>query len=184
MSTVQRINVEIISNLTRIEMRDFPLVDPTLANPANAVALVDGEWVSLDSTGAKIARSTDIATPGAQAALTGMHFLAWSEKGRTDVQAQAERKLTCLYHGFYTLDTRIFDAVYAGNGGAAITTVGQWLKIATITVNLSAGGSRNFTGLVGHGGAGDTTSQVVARVEKLPANNGGKLRIVRAGILF
>jgi hypothetical protein len=51
------------------------------------------------------------------------------------------------------------------------------LKVATITI-----GSRNYTGLVGHGGSGDA-SKVVGYVTKLPAANGNKLRL-RGGILY
>jgi hypothetical protein len=48
----------------------------------------------------------------------------------------------------------------------------QPLKAATVTI-----GSRNFVGLVGHGGSADT-SPVLGYVTRLPANNGGKLRFI------
>ena len=50
MSTVQRVNFEPVSDLNPITRRDFPLADPTLADPSNAVCLVDGEWMTLDAT--------------------------------------------------------------------------------------------------------------------------------------
>jgi hypothetical protein len=77
-----------------------------------------------------------------------------------------------LFRGEYEADTRVFDASVALGSGAAITTVLQPLKVATITV-----GSRNYVGLVGHGGSSDA-SPVVGYVTRLPASNGGKLRFI------
>ena len=51
------------------------------------------------------------------------------------------------------------------------------LAVATITI-----GSRNYTGLVGSQ-ASDTTIIQVGYVSRLPANNGGKLRI-RGGMIY
>ena len=55
--------------------------------------------------------------------------------------------------------------------GAAITFAGQPLKVATILI-----GTRNYCGLVGHGGSSDT-APVEAYVAVLPSQNGGKLKI-------
>ena len=169
MSTVQKINLEPVSDVLPIMRKDLPLADPSLANALNAVALVDGEWVTID-TSYKWVRAAAVATPGTRA--TVRSFPVFMEAGRTDRQAMADKKTTALFRGEYEFDTRIYDATVALGSGAAITTVLQPLKVATITI-----GSRNFVGLVGHGGAADT-DPVVAYVTRLPASNGGKLRFI------
>jgi hypothetical protein len=166
MSTVQRINFEPVSDILAVQRRSFPLAVPALADPNNAVALVDGEWMVVDSS-YKIARAADVTSVGAVATQTS--YPLFSERGRYDVQANAARKTALLWLGFYEFDTRIYDATVALSGGAAITTVGQPLKVATITI-----GTRNYVGLVG-AVAGDG-EPIVGRVTRLPASNGGKLR--------
>lgn len=163
MSTVQRVNFEPISDLFLTQRRDYPLADPTLANPLNAAAFVDGEWVKLDTAG-KLSRATAIGSVGQDSTVPSMPL--WSEKGRSDTQSV--RKHTVFVGGWYEADTRIFDAAATVGGAAAITTIGQALKVATITI-----GSRNYCGLVG---ALNTDPYIVGYVTKLPANNGGKLR--------
>jgi hypothetical protein len=169
MSTVQRVNFEPSSNLLQVQLRDKILADGTLVNPLNAVALVDGEWMTTDSSD-KAIRASAIGTPGNPA--TVMSFPLFAERGRTDVQARAERGVPLIMFGEWEADTRIFDATAVVGAGAAITAQWQPLKVATITI-----GGRNYTGLVGHGGSADT-APISAYVSKLPAANGGKLRIV------
>lgn len=171
MSTVQQVNFEPVSDLLATQRRDFALNDPTLANPLNAVALVDGEWMIINST-YKLVRASAIASVGDPALQTGYVLIA--ERGRYDVQANSQRKMPIIFLGDFESDTRIFDAAVTVGSGGPIASVGQPLKVATITI-----GTRNYTGLVGHGGAGDT-HPIVGRVTRLPANNGGKLRFVRA----
>jgi hypothetical protein len=79
--------------------------------------------------------------------------------------------------GEYEADTRIFDATATVHtNGVAITAVGQPLKVASITI-----GTRVYVGLVGHGAIGGAdVDPIVGRVTRLPANNGGKLRFIRA----
>jgi len=169
MSTIEKINFEPVQAVDPKQVRDFALADPTLANPLNALALIDGEWMKVNDDGVKIARASNVAVVGNLA--TRLSYPLWSERGRTDVQAMSGRKTPLIYMGDWEYDTRIFDATVALGGGAAITFVGQGLKVATITI-----GARNVTGVVGHGGAADT-DPVVARVTKLAATNGGKLRM-------
>ncbi len=169
MSTVGRINFEPVSDILQVHRRDFPLADPTLADPTNAVALVDGEWMVLNSS-YQIARAAAIGSPGDVATLRS--FPVFAEQGRYDVQAIAARKTVVLYLGEYEFDSRIFDASVALSGGAAITTVLQPLKIGVITI-----GARNFVGLVGHAGAADT-DPIQGYVTRLPPDNGGKLRFI------
>lgn len=171
MSTIQKVNLEPVSDVLPITRRDFPLADPTLSDPLNAVALVDGEWMTLDSN-YKLVRAAAIGSPGARATLRS--FPLFAERGRYDVRATADKKMPILFLGSYEFDTRVFDSTAALGSGAAITAVLQPLKSATITV-ASAG--RNFVGLVGHGGSADT-DPIVGYVTRLPSANGGKLRFM------
>lgn len=171
MSTIQKVNFEPVSDILPVQRRDFALADATLANPLNSVALVDGEWVTLDSS-SKIIRASTIGSVGNQATVAS--FPLFAERGRYDTQGIAGTKMPILWMGEFEVDTRVFDASAVVGSGAAITTMFQWLKVATITI-----GSRNYTGLVGHGGAADT-SLVVGQVTRLPSANGGKLRFKKA----
>lgn len=174
MSTVTRVNFEPVRDVLPIQRADFTLADPDLANPLNAVALVDGEWMKLDAN-YKIVRATTIGTVGNEAAARS--YPLWAERGRTDVQALGERKMPVLWLGNWEFNTRIYDASAVVGAGAAITAVDQPLKVVTITI-----GGRNYTGLVGHGGSGDS-ALVVGYVTRLPAANGGRLRL-RGGNLY
>lgn len=178
MSTVQKVNFTPVSDILPVHRRDFPLVNPALANPLNAVALVDGEWMYVTAAG-QLQRASDVTTPGAQAVnLPGnkpiRSFPTFAERGRSDVQAMSGTKVPILFLGQYEFDTRIFDAAAVVGSGTAITYVGQPLKVATITI-----GGRNYSGLVGSsdiGGADGTP--IVGYVTRLPANNGGQLRFM------
>ncbi len=177
MSTLQKINFTPVSDILPIQRRDFPLADPTLAQPLNAVALVDGEWLTLNSN-YQVIRATDITSVGAYqpagAAFPPRSFPLFAERGRYDVQALSSTKMPILWRGEYEFDTRIFDASAVVHSGAAITAVMQPLKVATVSF-----GGRNFTGLVGHGAlSGADTDPVVGYVTRLPANNGGQLRFI------
>jgi hypothetical protein len=177
MSTLQKINFTPVSDILPVQRRDFPLADPTLAQPLNAVALVDGEWMTLNAN-YQIVRASDITSVGAYqpagAAFPPRSFPLFAERGRYDVQALSSVKMPILWRGDYEFDTRIFDATAVVHGGAAITAVMQPLKIATITF-----GGRNFTGLVGHGLlSGGDTDPIVGYVTRLAANNGGQLRFI------
>lgn len=171
MSTVEKVNFEPASDILATQRRDFALNDPALADPVNAVALVDGEWMVLNNA-YKIVRGSAIGAVGDPALQTS--YVLFAERGRYDVQAMAVRKMPIIFMGEFEADTRIFNAAVVIGSGAIIANAGQPLKVATITI-----GARNFTGLVGHGGAADP-HPIVGRVTRLPASNGGKLRFVRA----
>ena len=170
MSSVQRVNLEPTTDVLPIHRRDFPLADPSLAAPLNAAALVDGEWMTLNNS-YQLVRASNVGTPGNAA--TKRSFPLFAERGRYDVQAIGSRKMPILYLGVYEVDTRIFDADAVVGSGAAITFVMQPVKVATITI-----GSRNYSGLVGHGGAADN-DPIVGYVTRLPASNDQKLRIIQ-----
>lgn len=169
MSTVQKINFEPVSDILPVVRKDLALAVPSLALPNNTDSLTDGEWVTIDAS-YKWVRAATLGTPGNLA--TVRSFPVFFEQGRTDRQAMADKKTTALFLGGYEFDTRIYDASVALGNGAVISTVMQPLKVATITI-----GTRNYVGLVGHGGAADT-SPVVGYVTRLPSSNGGKLRFM------
>lgn len=177
MSTLMKINFTPVSDILPVQRRDFPLADPTLAQPLNAVCLVDGEWLTLNSS-YQIIRATDITSVGAYqpsgASFPPRSFPLFAERGRYDVQALSSAKMPVLWRGDYEFDTRIFDASAVVHSGAAITAPMQPLKVATVSF-----GGRNFTGLVGHGAlSGGDTDPIVGYVTRLPANNGGQLRFI------
>lgn len=167
MSTIQRINFEPVSDLLKTQVRDFALADKTIAEPLNTTALVDGEWFILNSS-YQAARAT--AINAASNVATQTSYPVFAERGRSDVLAQSGRKVPLIFMGDYEADTRIFDAALVVAGGAAITTVGQPLKVASIDI-----GGKIVCGLVGW-----ASGVIVGRVTRLPANNGGKLRFIRA----
>lgn len=170
MSTVERINFEPVSDILATQRRDFALADKSLSDPLNPVALVDGEWMVLNAQYQQL-RASDVTTPGNLAAAGS--FILFAERGRYDVQAMSEKKMPLIFMGDFEADTRIFDAVVSLGSGAAISSVLQPVKVATITI-----GSRNYSGLVGHGGSADS-DPIVGRVTRLPSSNGGKLRFMR-----
>lgn len=180
MSTIQRINFELISDVIPIVRRDFQLATPALVDPLNASVLIDGEWMIVNDT-YKLQRASDI-TAGQEGvkAKNGSNrvrsFPLFAERGRTDVQAL--RKNIVLFGGWFEAETRIFDATAKSGGGTgftypAISYVGQPLQVATITV-----GGRNLSGLVGADVNEFTTDVpfIVGWVTRLSTNNGGKLR--------
>jgi hypothetical protein len=173
MSTVQRVNFEPVSDINPIHRRDFPLADKTLADPFNALALVDGEWMTLNNTAGpangKLVRATDVSSPGAAASVVS--FPLFAERGRYDVQAMADRKMPVLFLGQYEFKTRIFDAAAVVGSGAAITSMLQPLKVATVTL-----GGRNYSGLVG--AAYNDNAPIVGYVTRLPSANGGMLQFI------
>jgi hypothetical protein len=169
MSTVQKVNLEPCTDVLPLWKKDLPLADKTLADPLNALALVDGEWMVLNSSYQWV-RAADVS--GAGNAATLRSFVLWNERGRSDRLGMADRKTTCLFRGEFEADTRIYDAAAVVGSGAAIASVMQPLKVASITI-----GSRVYAGLVGHGGSADT-SPVIGYVTRLPSSNGGKLRFI------
>jgi hypothetical protein len=180
MSTVNRQgNFEPVRDAIQVITRDVVLADPNLADPNNAVCLFDGEWMVEDTNG-KAVRASTIGSVGNEA--TVRSFPLWMERGRTDVRAMGEWKALLLWLGQWEFNTRIFNSTVVVGSGAAITAFMQPLKVATITIANGPQGSRNYTGLVGHGGSGDT-SPIVGYVSKIPSLNGGRLR-VRGGNLY
>ncbi len=167
-------NFRPVADVLPLERRDYPVNDKTLTDPSNPLVLVDGEWMTLNSS-EKLIRASAIGTPG-DPSLT-LSWPLWAERGRFDVQAMAERKTPILWMGAWEFESLIFDPAAVVGAGAAISALMQPVKVATITI-----GSRNFTGLVGHGGPGDS-HRIVGYVTRLHTANGGFLRI-RGGFGF
>jgi len=181
MSTIQKINFEVKSDVIPVVRRAFTLADKTLIDPNNALVLLDGEWMAVNDSG-KLVRAADIATVGAKA-LNGSNptrsYPLWGERGRTDVQAIG--KAAVLFGGWFEAETRLYDASAKATGGAevqypAITYVGQPLQVACITI-----GTRNVVGLVGAAAPAHTGEipTVVGYVSALPSANGNKLKFVQ-----
>ncbi len=165
---VPNLTMEVVSDITLTQRRSYALADETLIRPDNAVNLYGGEWLTFDASN-RLIRASNVAVVGNAA--TKRSFLLWMEKGSLD--AQMIGKTPILFMADWEAKTLLFDAAAVVGGGAAITTVLQGLKVATIVKY-----GRNFSGLVGHGGAADT-DPVVAAVTKI-AGTDGYMHIMRA----
>ena len=180
MSTIERVNFEFVSDMLSAQNKSLPVpagLREALLNPLSAIALLDGEWVTRNAQGEFI-RATDITTSGAALEpAVDMYdlFPVLGQVGRTDRQSLGQ--VSVAYLGEWAGDTRIFDATAVVGAGAAITKVGQGLKVATITLGAGAA-ARKATGLVGHGGASDP-ALVVAIVDRLPSATVSRMRIRR-----
>jgi len=183
MSTIEKINFEPLSDILHTQRRDYSLADPNLADPVNADALVDGEWMFINDA-FKLVRATDVsAAVGSVPAVKRTSYPLFAERGRYDVRALSGVKTDIIQFGDWAADTRIFDATQlAASNGAQITYVGQPLQVATIQI-----GSKKVSGLVGHDGepygSGAAANAIVARVLRLPNTNGGKLMIEKASTI-
>jgi hypothetical protein len=169
--TILRENFRPVGDVLPIARRDFPLADKNLATPDNPLCLEGGEWMTLNAS-YKLVRAASVAAAGNVPAAGALVFPLWYERGRHDVQAQADCKPTVLWMNGWEFETRVFDAAATVGSGAAISALWQPVKVASITI-----GTRVYCGLVGHGGAGTDSALISAYVTKLPAHNGGWLRI-------
>ncbi len=84
MSTIERVNFEPFSDILATQRRDYSLADAALANPLNAVALTDGEWMVIDDN-YQIVRASDVGSLGDLAGQTS--YVLFAERGRSDVRA-------------------------------------------------------------------------------------------------
>lgn len=146
------VNFELITELQALLRRDFYVADPTLVDPTNANPLMDGEFLSLD-TSYKLIR----------AATGGFGFALFMERGRMDVQAI--KKTTVLFGNTYEADTRVFTAAGLALGGRVMISSAVSLDGVT------------KSGLIAHDA--DAAKEIVGRVTRLPANNGGLLRFIQ-----
>lgn len=180
MSTIQRVNFELVSDGLLIQNKSLPVPATQrniLLDPHSSLVLLDGEWITRNAAGEAI-RATDIsAVAGTEPAVADMYDLypVLGQVGRTDVQSIGH--VVVPYLGEWAADTRVFDVTLVAGAGAAITKIGQPLKVATISLGVGPS-ARKASGLVGHGGSADTAI-IVAVVDRLPALNNGRLRIRR-----
>ena len=173
-STISRVNFELQSDLMATQRRDIPLYDGTLSNPTNADYLVDGEWMTIDNDH-KLIRASDLTqTAGTVAAKPGANnaMPLFAEKGRYDVQANAEKKSPVIYMGPFEADTRVYD----DSLNTGIANAGENLKVAVISITVN-GTAKKFSGLIRH--VDGDKEPIVGTVTRLPASNGGKLRFRR-----
>ena len=175
-STVQRTNLELVSDMTKVYHKDFPVADKTLLIPTNARAYVDGEWVTRNTSG-KLERAADISQANDTVAASLRPFPIWAESGRTDTQATSKGLLPCLYQGWYEAYTRIYKS-------AGITALEQPLKVAVVELTDKDGVTRKYSGLIVHAGVGDN-DPVVGYVAELPsAKNQQRLKFYSGARTF
>lgn len=144
----------LISEVLPVERRDFYAADPTILNPNATNPLLDGEWMSIDSS-YKAARGS-----GNQAVPTWQVF---AERGRYDTQAIG--KVPFLFIGGYEAETTICTLTGIGIGDALIVgdvTVSGQTKQGLIKCPASSG-----------------TYLVVGFATRLPGS--GKLRYWKPG---
>lgn len=144
-------NFELITEIQTLTRRDFPLAVPTLLSPADAVPLVDGEFVTLEQNSAG---GQQLKRDNAQSILS---FPVHTEKGRYDTQAIG--KVTILMLGMYEADIKLY-------------AVGTGLAVGTPLV-ISWPATR---GVVTGKAAPALTDIVVGYVTKAVAN--GKIRFI------
>ncbi len=165
---ITRSNFEPVSNLLQNQTRSIALLDPTLADPLNALALVDGEWCVVDAN-KKLARAADISSGGNAA--TAPSYPVWDEKGRTDNQALGGRNKTVIYLGSWEFDTDVFLVASMVHNGL--------VAVSSITID-----SVIYSGLVANGTFGTPGAGItVGVITRLPSTNNGRLRI-RGGMHF
>jgi len=113
-------HMNLISELTPLSRRDFPLADASLLNPYATNPVIDGEWLQLN-TSYQLARggSGNVAVPT---------YPVFAERGRYDTQAI--QKLPVIYIGEFEAETTCFDA---SDGTIGANT---WLIVGDCTVDL------------------------------------------------
>ena len=145
------IHFEVVSDLQAIIRRDFPLAVRDLANPLYSNPLIDGEFLTLN-TSYQLVRATD----------GSLAWAAFAERGRFDVQAIG--KVTVLYLMSYEADTKVY------NSGGSFALGGKIQVKAGLTID----------GVAGRVGVDAYSSgEILGYVTRLPADNGTKLRFIQ-----
>ncbi len=141
--------LQLISEVLKVDRRDFYVTDPTILNPVSANPLIDGEWLEIDSA-YKAVRGSGNGTKQA--------FQCFAERGRYDTQAIG--KVPLLYIGGYEAETTVADLTGL--------SAGDRLIIGDVTVGgLTRRGLKKLP-------ASSGTYSVIATVTRLPG--GGKVR--------
>ena len=156
-------NFTLITELQTLTRRDFPLATADAANlaPLAANALVDGEWLELNSS-YQLTRGTG---EGANPAV----YPLFVERGRYDTQAIS--KVTVLMLGMYEAETIIADTTSM--------VVGSAITVNDVTIG---GVSRRAVKLK----SGSSAVSVVGFVTKTytGAGAGGRVRFVHYGVQY
>lgn len=147
----------LITPVNDVFRRDVELADPTLLDPNESDALIQGEWLKFDSAGKAVR-----AAAGDRGA-----FQVFTQKG--DLSGQSIGKAAVLQLHEYEAETVMFDDAFAG-------AVGDPLTVDTITFQTVAG---VHSGLRVASTSGDI---VYGTVTKLPADNNGKLRYMKQSL--
>lgn len=160
-------NLQSPEDILRIFKASAPPSDKNLLNPRNALCFWDGEWIVL--SGGKVIRACDVASEGNASTNLNPKPL-FSEKGNGYSQAHPAGIMDYIVG---PRGIRLFTRVYkktlvVGSGGAITGAYGQGLKVASISVT-TPDGTRIVSGLVGHGGSGDSHPVVGYVIEE---NNG------------
>lgn len=134
--------------------RDVELADPTLLDPTETTALIQGEWVVLNSAG----KATRVGASSVRGALQ-----VFTQKG--DFSAQSIGKVAVLQLHEYEAETTMF-------ADGLTPAVGDPLTVKASTVDSVAGRSA-----LAAAASGD---YVYGFVTKTPATNGGKLRFSKS----
>lgn len=152
-------NFELITELQTTTRRDFAVADSTVLPPLNSNAILDGEWLEIDSN-YKLARGA--------AGVGGTHegnapaYVVHTEKGRYDTQSIGKTNVIML--GMYEAETKVADLTSL--------SVGSMLTVQDVNVL----GYATRRGLKLKTGA---SVLVVGYVSRLPGS--GKVRFVHFG---
>lgn len=147
-------NFKLMTPTSMVHIRSFELVDPSIINPTDVDALVQGEWLEIDSASYKMKRgSGDAECPS---------FPFFQAQGSYDIQALG--KVPVILVGPYEAETKVMVSTDID--------VNDPLMVTTITY----GGSAARRGLV----AWTSTHYVVGYCTRTPAENNGYLRFIRA----
>lgn len=133
--------------LTRMVL---PMADTALLDPTNAIPLIAGEFLQINSQ----YQWMRAASP------TALAFCNIEDQG--DYGVQGAGKVTCLAGGTYEANTLVFDT--------ALTTLGAPVMLGTVNNDLT--GEVDRSGLIAHTG----TNLVIGFVSRVASNNGNKLR--------
>ena len=115
--------LQLISEVLPIQRRDFYMSDPTLLNPQNANPVLDGEWLSLDSS-YKLIRAAGATLGGVAGVVSMPSWQLFAERGRYDTQAIGKAPL--LFIGGHEAETSICDVTSLN--------IGDGLVVADVTV--------------------------------------------------
>lgn len=151
------VNFELMTDLQQVTRRDFPIVPVNLLNPLDANPLIDGEWLSLDSS-YSLERGTD---DGTVSEILVPSWPLFAERGRYDTQAIG--KSPVLYLGMYEAQTRVVDSTSLG--------VGDRLIVKDITID-----TLTRKGLAKAGTTGGHDHMIVGHVTRI-IGAGASLRV-------